>query len=73
VYVCLPGCQNGSGDTPSNFYQDVKKKLESIGLGAPTWSYRYNGGANPIAFAIPLDKATHSVMRDMLRSAYDLA
>ena len=73
VYVYLPGGDSGTEDAPSDFYERVKEQLESIGLDAPTWTYKYNAGANPISFAIPQEKATHSVIREILAEAYQLA
>jgi hypothetical protein len=73
AYVYLPGGENGAEDAPSDFYQRVRERLESLGLDPPAWSYKYNAGANPIAFAIPADKATHSLIREILSEAYDLA
>lgn len=73
AYVYLPGGDDGAADAPAQFHRVVTEKLESIGLDAPTWTYKYNGGANPVAFAIPREKATHSVIREFLRLAYELA
>jgi len=73
AYVYLPGGTNGSADAPSDFYNEVQIKLKTIGLEPPTWTYKYNGGANPIGFAIPYDKATHSVFREILTTAYEQA
>ena len=44
-----------------------------MGLEEPSWSYKYNAGANPIGFAIPQDRATHSVIKEILAQAYELA
>jgi hypothetical protein len=73
VYVYLPGGQNGTQDAPSEFYNSVKQHLEQAGMEPPTWTYKYNAGANPIAFGIPHERATHSVIREILKQAYDLA
>lgn len=73
VYVYLPAGDSGAEDAPSDFFNQVKAKLESIGLDAPTWIYNYNGGANPIAFAIPREKSSHSIVREILKAAYDFA
>jgi hypothetical protein len=73
VYVYLPGGENGAVDAPSDFYNSVKRRLEEIGMESPSWTYTYNAGANPIAFAIPHDRCTHSVVREILREAYELA
>jgi hypothetical protein len=73
AYVYLPGGPNGSADAPSDFFSQVQVKLEAIGLESPTWTYKYNGRANPVGFAIPREKATHSVVREILTVAYELA
>jgi hypothetical protein len=73
VYVYLPGGQNGAADAPSDFYNSVKQRLEEAGIEPPGWTYKYNAGANPISFPIPFDRATHSVVREILKEAYDLA
>ncbi len=73
VYVYLPGGANGSADAPSDFFSQVQAKLEAIGLESPTWTYRYNGGANPVGFAIPREKAKHSAIKEILAIAYELA
>lgn len=69
----VPGGPNGAEDAPSDFYHEVQTKLATIGIEAPTWTYKYNGGANPIGFPIPQDKATHSVIREILSAAYEYA
>jgi hypothetical protein len=73
VYVYLPGGKDGAEDAPSGFFTEAREKLEAAGLEAPSWTYKYNAGANPIAFAIPLEKATHSLVRELLAQAYALA
>jgi hypothetical protein len=73
AYVYLPGGADGSADAPSDFFNQVQVKLEAIGLELPTWTYKYNSGANPIGFAIPREKATHSTIREILTTAYELA
>jgi hypothetical protein len=47
AYVYLPGGPGGSADSPSDFYQGVKKTLQEIGLDEPNWTFKYNAGANP--------------------------
>lgn len=73
AYVYLPGGDGGAADAPSDFYSSVRTRLEEAGLEAPSWSYKYNGGANPIAFAIPQDKVAQSQVREILKEAYELA
>ncbi len=53
VYVYIPGGMGGGEDSPSDFFQRVRDSLMQIGLEEPSWSYKYNAGANPIGFAIP--------------------
>ncbi len=73
VYVYLPGGDDGTEDSPSDFFQYVKKMLEEVSMDEPTWTYKYNAGANPIGFAIPKEKASHSVIREVFVRAYELA
>jgi hypothetical protein len=73
AYVYLPRGGDGAVDAPSEFFSRVGTKLQEIGLGPASWSYNYNAGANPIAFAIPADKATHSAICEILTEAYQLA
>jgi len=73
VYVYLPGGENGAADAPSDFYNSVRQRLEEAGVEPPGWTYKYNAGANPISFPIPFDRATHSIVRQILKEAYDLA
>ncbi|HEX6036131.1 MAG TPA: hypothetical protein VFY83_16955 [Anaerolineales bacterium] len=72
VYVYLPGGPGGAEDAPSDFYQEVAKALAEMGLEQPSWSFKYNAGANPIGFAIPYEKAQHSLLLDILKQAYQL-
>ena len=73
AYVYLPGGEGGAEDAPSDFFSFVLAKLKEAGLETPSWTYKYNGGANPIAFAIAQDKVAHSLVRDVLKEAYELA
>ncbi len=73
VYVYIPGGDRGAEDAPSDFYERVRENLDSIGLDTPTWTYKYNAGANPIGFAVSQDKANHSVVREILTEAYQFA
>jgi hypothetical protein len=72
VYIYLPGGPGGIEDAPSDFYQVIAKTLSEIGLEQPTWTFKYNAGANPIGFAIPLEKASHNLILDILKEAYQL-
>ncbi len=73
AFVYLPGGSGGAVDAPSDFFNRVKAKLEEAALESPGWSYKYNGGANPIAFLIPLERASHSIVREILAEAFELA
>ena len=73
VYVYLPGGEGGTEDAPSDFFTSVQVRLQEAGLEPPSWTYRYNAGANPIAFAIAQEKVSHSLVREILREAYELA
>jgi hypothetical protein len=73
AFVYLPGGPGGSADSPSDFYQEVKKTLQEIGLDEPSWTFKYNAGANPIGFAISQEKLGHSLMLNLLERAYEFA
>jgi hypothetical protein len=73
AYVYLPGGDGGAEDAPSDFYNVVSEKLQRTGLEQPSWTYKYNAGANPIGFPVPLEKATHSIIREIIAQAYELA
>jgi hypothetical protein len=73
AYVFIPGGPGGSSDSPSDFYQEVKNALQEIGLDEPAWTFKYNGGANPIGFPIPQDNVSHSVLLQLLEKAYAFA
>lgn len=59
AYVYIPGGEGGSSDQPSDFYAAVKEALAPLNI-EPSWSFKYNAGANPIAFPISFQNATHS-------------
>lgn len=73
VYVYVPAGPGGSEDAPNDFFQRVSTLLVEAGLDDPSWSYNYNGGANPIAFPIPKERVLHSAVRTILTEAYELA
>ena len=73
AYVYIPAGPGGSADSPSDFYQEVKKTLQEIGLDEPSWTFKYNAGANPIGFSIPQDKVRHSLLLQILEHAYAFA
>lgn len=70
VYVYIPGGTGGSQDAPSEFFHKVQEGLQQIGLEEPSWTYKYNAGANPIGFAIPLEKVEHSIILELLQEAF---
>jgi hypothetical protein len=72
AYVYIPGGEGGSADQPSDFYSRVKEELAPLGI-EPSWSFRYNAGANPIAFTITFQNASHSKILEILAEAYALA
>ncbi len=73
VYIYLPAGPEGAADAPSDFFNFVKSKLEELQMESPSWNYKYNGGANPIAFPIPSDRVSHSAVREIIAQAYQLA
>jgi hypothetical protein len=73
AYVYVPGGDGGSDDSPSDFFTRVKQKLGEISADSPSWTYTYNAGANPIAFAIPSERASDQIVREILAEAYELA
>lgn len=66
VYVYIPGGEGGAEDAPSDFFKRVSEKLEIAGMEEPSWTYKYNAGANPISFShspgksYPLDSSGDS-------------
>jgi hypothetical protein len=72
AYVYVPGGEGGTPDQPSDFYAKVKDELAPLGV-EPSWSFKYNAGANPIAFTIAPQNATHSKVLQILTEAYALA
>ena len=72
AYVYIPGGPGGSADQPSDFFARVREELAPLGI-EPSWSFKYNAGANPIAFPIPFQHATHSKIVEILQQAYALA
>jgi hypothetical protein len=72
AYVYVPGGDGGMPDQPSDFYAKVKDELCGLGI-EPSWSFKYNAGANPIAFPITFQNASHSKVLQILTEAYSLA
>ncbi|MGZ9035301.1 MAG: hypothetical protein ACXW25_12970, partial [Rhodospirillales bacterium] len=59
AYVYIPGGPGGAVDQPNDFFAKVKEELTPLGI-EHSWSFKYNAGANPIAFPIAFEHATHS-------------
>ena len=72
AYVYIPGGAGGAVDQPSDFFAKVTEGLAPLGI-EPSWSFKYNAGANPIAFSITQRNATHSRILEILEQAYALA
>ena len=72
AYVYIPGGLGGAGDQPSDFFAKVKEELGPLGI-EPSWNFKYNAGANPIAFSITFQHAVHSKVIEVLEHAYALA
>ena len=70
-YVYIPGGPGGS-DQPNDFYAQVKQNLADLGI-EPSWSFKYNAGANPIAISIPKHLLAHSKIIELMKLAYELA
>jgi hypothetical protein len=71
-YVYIPGGPGGAEDQPSDFFAVVKESLAELGI-EPSWSFKYNAGANPIAFSLPSNLLIHSKTIDIMKMAYDFA
>ncbi len=72
TYIYLPGGAGGSSDEPSDFFARVTTKLLPLNI-EPSWTYKYNGGANPIGMAIPSQHLSSSLLLDVLSEAYQLS
>jgi hypothetical protein len=72
AYVYIPGGPGGAVDQPNDFFAQVKEGLSPLGI-EPSWSFKYNAGANPIAFPITFPHATHSKVVEILEQACALA
>jgi hypothetical protein len=71
-YVYIAAGPGGSEDQPNDFFSKVRDTLAELGI-EPSWSFKYNAGANPIAFAISKQQVTHSKIIEILKEAYELA
>ena len=72
AYVYIAGGEGGAMDQPNDFYATVKDALAPLGI-EPSWSFKYNVGANPIAFPITFQYASHSKILEILGEAYSLS
>jgi hypothetical protein len=71
-YVYIAGGPGGTEDLPSDFYAEVKEALAELKI-EPSWTFKYNAGANPIAFNIPRQHIAHSKIIEILTKAYGLS
>lgn len=72
AYVYVPAGPGGTVDQPNDFFAQVTEELAPLGI-EPSWSFKYNAGANPIAFLITYQNLTHSKILEILEQAYALA
>lgn len=70
VYVYIPDPGQGTEGKPSDEYRKLSERLSALGI-EPNWAYRYNAGANPVAFAIPRSQIRHPEIVAVLKQAYD--
>lgn len=71
-YVYIPGGPGGAEDQPSDFHVSASERLAELGI-TPSWNYKYNAGANPIAFNLPAQFMSHSIVLQILSEAYQFA
>lgn len=71
-YVYVPDDGSGKVDEPSDRFRQIQERLQTIGLDA-SWTFNYNAGANPIAFAIPKEKYNNPLIISILDESYQLA
>lgn len=62
----------GALDQPNDFFAKVAEELGPLNI-EPSWSFKYNAGANPIAFPIAYQNANNSKILEILEQAYALA
>jgi len=68
--LCLyPWGPDGTVDQPSDFFAKATEELAPPGIET-SWSFKYNGGATPIAFPITYQNATHSKILEIPEQAY---
>lgn len=70
--VHIPGGPGGTADQPNDFFAKVTEELAPLGI-EPSWNFTYNAGANPIAFTIAYQNATHPKILEILEQAYAFA
>ena len=68
----IPGGAGRRLDQPSDFFARLQAELSPLEIG-PSWNFKYNAGANPMAFPITSANAGHSKILEILREAYELA
>jgi hypothetical protein len=71
-YIYLPDDGTGTLDEPSERFRKWQEKLEAIGIEL-SWTYKYNGGSNPIGFNLPKAKMKEPVILELLKECYELA
>jgi hypothetical protein len=71
-YINLPDDGTGTLDEPSERFRNWQEKLERINIEL-SWTYKYNGGANPIGFNLPKIKMKEPIILELLRESYELA
>ncbi len=72
AYIYIPGGPGGTEDAPSDFYARAKDALAPLGV-EPSWSFKYNAGANPIAFSLMPNMLGNSKIIELLQEAYAMA
>jgi hypothetical protein len=72
AYVYIPAGPGGTADQPNDFFAKVTDELAPLNI-EPSWSFKYNAGANPIAFPITFPNSNHSKILEILEEAYALA
>lgn len=71
-YIYIPDDGTGTIDEPSERFTKWQKKMRTIDIEL-SWSYKYNGGANPIGFNLPKNKMKEEILLDLLKESYELA
>lgn len=71
-YIYLPDDGTGTQDEPSERFRNWQKKLEPINIEL-SWSFKYNGGANPVGLNLPRTKMRDNTILELLKESYNLA